>query len=337
MSQAKRNGFTLIELLVVIAIIAILVALLLPAVQQAREAARRSSCKNNLKQMGLALHNYHDTYNVFPPGNVIANHHSTAWVHLLPQLEAGNVYDQLDFNRNVGFYFGATSAAANRPALNGTKIPAYSCPSSPLPDTKNQPCGACTGYTDTTLFAGSYILIRGANDHSSTDNTASRGPVSQGGIFWHNSNARMRDITDGTSNTMVIGEQGDYVFSSGNTRQDPRTQGASGFWMGHNADSNDVSGNGTYDSSSTNSARCFNLTTIHDQVPIGFRGWLTADGSGSPGTRREDCNTPLVSAHKGGVQILLGDGAVRFLSENVNMQTARNLANKNDGNVIGEF
>ena len=145
MQFSKRSGFTLIELLVVIAIIAILVALLLPAVQQAREAARRSSCKNNLKQMGLALHNYHDTYRVFPPGNVIKSHHSTAFLHMLPQLEMGNVYDQLDFAPNIAFWFGHPNAAVNRPALDGTKVPAYFCPSSPLPDTKNQGCSSCTG------------------------------------------------------------------------------------------------------------------------------------------------------------------------------------------------
>ena len=338
---STRNGFTLIELLVVIAIIAILVALLLPAVQQAREAARRSSCKNNLKQIGLALHNYHDTYSAFPPGNVIRSHHSTAWVHLLPQLEMGNVYDQLDFDPNIAFWFGHPNAGVNRPALNGTKVPAYSCPSSPLPDMKSQGCGSCTGYSSTQLFAGTYILIRGANDHPSTDNNASRGPVSQGGIFWHNSDAKMRDITDGTSNTMVVGEQSDYVFSGGgSTRQDVRPQGSSGFWMGSNSDTNDVSGNDSYSPGSSNPSnhhRCFNLTTIHDQVPIGYRGWLTPTGSGTPGTRREDCNTPLVSAHKGGVQALLADGSVRFLSDNINMQTARNLANKDDGNVLGEF
>lgn len=340
----SRSAFTLIELLVVIAIIAILVALLLPAVQQAREAARRSSCKNNLKQMGLALHNYHDTYNVFPPGNVVRGHHSTAFVHLLPQLEMGNVYDQLQFDNITGFWFGSPNAAPNRPALNGTKVPAYFCPSSPLEDTRNQSCGSCSGYSNTTLFAGTYVLIRGANDHSSTDNNAARGPVSQGGIFWHNSNARMRDITDGTSNTMVIGEQSDYVYSGGgSTRQDGRPQGNSGFWMGQSVDDNDVNGNNTYGTNGTsgttdmNFSRCYLMTTIHNQVPIGFRGWLTSDGAGSAGTRNNDCNSALISPHKGGVQILLADGSVRFLSDNVNMQTARNLANKDDGNVLGEF
>src|SRR5690606_21975832 len=102
-----------------------------------------------------------------------------------------------------------------------------------------------------------------------------------------------------------------------------------------------VNGDGTYGrgasaGNATNEQRCFQTTTIHAGVPIGFRGYLTPNGSG-PGTRNSDCNTALLSAHTGGVHVLLGDGAVRFLSSNANMQTVRNLANKDDGNPLGEF
>ncbi|HCS50903.1 DUF1559 domain-containing protein [Rubinisphaera sp.] len=333
-----RSAFTLIELLVVIAIIAILVALLLPAVQQAREAARRSSCKNNLKQIGLALHNYHDTHRAFPPGNIIRGHHSTGWVHLLPFVEFGNVYDGLDFNPASSFYFGSNNSAPNQPSLSGTMVPVYTCPSSPMPDRVNQSCTGCT-FPNSTLQTASYVMIRGADDHPSTDNTAFRGPVSKGGMFFHNSKIRMRDITDGTSNTMAIGEQSNYIRNGTNNKYDARPDGASGAWMGHNQRAQDVNGNGTYDpANNNNNSRCFNLTTIHINVPIGLKNLLPApDGTGIPGTRAQDCNTPLVSAHSGGVQILLADGGVRFISDNINMQTARNLANRDDGQVLGEF
>ena len=307
----SRSAFTLIELLVVIAIIAILVALLLPAVQQAREAARRSSCKNNLKQMGLALHNYHDTYNVFPPGNVVRGHHSTAFVHLLPQLEMGNVYDQLQFDNITGFWFGSPNAAPNRPALNGTKVPAYFCPSSPLEETRNQSCGSCSGYSNTTLFAGTYVLIRGANDHSSTDNNAARGPVSQGGIFWHNSNARMRDITDGTSNTLMVGER----EAKSNTRR------RDGIWVGTN---------GSKDNFFDNIGHGYAIApTGSSDAGIRVRTKINYDGTAD--------NVAYSSFHKGGAQFVLADGSVRFLSENMNEQNFAWLGQRNDGQVLGEF
>src|SRR5690606_10195612 len=125
-AHQKHKGFTLIELLVVIAIIAILVALLLPAVQQAREAARRSSCKNNLKQLGLALHNYHDTYTLFPQGQFYIEggsswHGHSGWVSLLPFLEQNAIYDQ--WNHNLHVYSGTNSS------LRQNKLSAFQCPS----------------------------------------------------------------------------------------------------------------------------------------------------------------------------------------------------------------
>ncbi len=330
------RGFTLIELLVVIAIIAILIALLLPAVQQAREAARRSSCKNNLKQIGIALHNYHDTHSTFPPGAIVratASHQSTAWVHLLPFLEMGTAYNKLDFEAGGNsFWFGSTAAEVNRAGLNGTVVAAYSCPSSPLPvmAAAQTPAGGQSTY----VMRGSYVLIRGANDHSSTNTSASRGPVSRGGMFFKNSKVTFRDITDGSSNTMMVSERNDYLLS-GTTLVDPRP--TYGLWMGNAYGHNDPNG-GTYGvAGNAQAQRCFHLTTIHSAVPIGFRGYVTPNGSGSPGTRVEDCNTPLISAHTGGVHVVLADGAVRFVSNATNMQTVRNLANRDDGNVIGEF
>ncbi|WP_437186969.1 DUF1559 domain-containing protein [Planctomicrobium sp. SH668] len=322
----KRSGFTLIELLVVIAIIAVLIALLLPAVQQAREAARRSQCKNNLKQIGLALHNYHDTYNAMPPGNIADNlmHRITAWVSILPQIEQSAVYNKLDFGR--GFWFGDPAAEHNKLVMNGFKVPAFVCPSSSLPDSAEE-AGA-------SLFRGSYVFIRGATTDGSTDHTAVRGPVSRGGVFFHNSRTRFGDMTDGSSNTFLVSEQSSFIGPNNNA--DPRPQDASGFWMGNYASPGDARGNGTYGSGYYD-ARCYGLTTLHPNVPIGFRGELNPDGSGSPGTTRTDCNSALQSAHVGIVHALMGDGSVRGISENIAMTTAMNLANKADGNVVGEF
>ena len=159
----RQRGFTLIELLVVIAIIAVLVALLLPAVQQAREAARRSQCKNNLKQLGLALHNYHETHRCFPPGG-IANgaglYHTSFLFHLLPFLEFGNVYNQIQIVGNSPVLFDTTGLSAlrttNYNVLKNFAPPVYQCPSSSLPRFAANP-GGMTG-----VAAGSYAGISGA-------------------------------------------------------------------------------------------------------------------------------------------------------------------------------
>jgi len=322
----RTRAFTLIELLVVIAIIAVLIALLLPAVQQAREAARRSQCKNNLKQIGLALHNYHDVHNTFPPGNSIqSNHGSTMWIQILPYVEFGNAYGRLVF----GSSFYLPNSAVNRDVLKDVFVPSFDCPSSPL-NKKSTISGADWSVN---IQKGSYIAIRGANDHPQTDQVAQMGPVSRGGIFFHNSRIRMRDVTDGSSNTMLIGEQSGVARQGTDLNYDVRT--TNGLWMGHYQHPTDIDGDGSYG----DRYNCWGLTTIHHQVPIGLRT-LVASQAGTPrtaGSTREQCNTPLLSAHTGGVHILLGDGSVRFLSESVQMQTARNLANRDDGNVVGEF
>jgi len=210
-----KKGFTLIELLVVIAIIAILIALLLPAVQQAREAARRTQCRNNLKQLGLALHNYHDTHNVFPPGvvdlrpgtastnssNADAQNHIGWSCFLLPFLDQAPLYNDIS-TATANFVFSwadadndGTSADADRIPQHLTVLPAYICPSDPS-DGINKGSGK-SNYKGVC-----------SNNAVFTNSTAN-------GSLFHNSKIRIRDYTDGTSNTCMVGEVSTFGIHSG--------------------------------------------------------------------------------------------------------------------------
>ena len=186
---SKIRGFTLVELLVVIAIIGILIALLLPAVQAAREAARRSQCSNNLKQIGLALQNYHDTFKVFPPGALYDSSATSnggdrisGWVLILPFMEAGTVHDLWDFNYG---YDDAQNNAGKKEAVDG-----LFCPSKPRPEKATS-----------SIAYGDYALSSGTGNINSATTNYWRG------MFHQNTNCRFRDILDGTSNTIAAGEK----------------------------------------------------------------------------------------------------------------------------------
>lgn len=189
--KTRKRGFTLIELLVVIAIIAILVALLLPAVQQAREAARRTQCKNNLKQFGIALHNYHDTYRALPPGIInVAGANGAGWACLtLPMMDQNPIYTQ--------FAFEEANVSDTTTGTNGTQLTSqidisnHRCPSSP--DTSHMGGGFGNAITN-------YVGCYGADALGSASTTDG------GGIFTANSSLRLRDIKDGTANTVFVGE-----------------------------------------------------------------------------------------------------------------------------------
>ena len=186
----RAHGFTLVELLVVIAIIGILIALLLPAVQAAREAARRSQCTNNLKQVGLALHNYHDTFKTFPSGNIedtvpadgIGAYRTNAWVRILPFIEQQAAYDLWDFRFDL-------DATQNTPARR-TPVDTYFCPSKPRSDRASS-----------NEAYGDYAFSTGTG----TVHSANR--YYWKGLFNTNSVCRFADITDGTSNTIAAGEK----------------------------------------------------------------------------------------------------------------------------------
>lgn len=321
-----RSAFTLIELLVVIAIIAILVALLLPAVQQAREAARRSQCKNNMKQIGLALHNYHDTHNAFPPRNIYTQDKNHSWMTmLLPGMEQAALYDAYNFSLPMmDQRFTQTNSP---PGVIGTRIPAFECPS-------DVDAGGVTYVASTLGIAPTSYAAIATSGGSGDDAFAS----TKAGLFPENGVTRFRDITDGTSNTIAVGE----VAKTSVT-------GVSG--CGNGCMQNFANGTGTYvrgwgfgyhyagwNSQTGKNARptpCPNTTD----------NWCAKNTDGSylwepviHGYYGIHGNWPGASSrHQGGAQFLMGDGAVRFLSENLSFATWENLCATRDGNVIGEF
>ncbi|TWT63577.1 DUF1559 domain-containing protein [Rubinisphaera italica] len=330
-----RRGFTLIELLVVIAIIAILVALLLPAVQQAREAARRSSCKNNLKQLGLAIHNYHDTFNTFPPGYVRQFSTGTTeaasfwgWqTYLFPQMEESALFDAM----NVG-NTQLPNALANATSLNqmGQPIGPLKCPSDSGPDINTR-----TQLNDTVPAAQSVATTNYVANNSSFGLDTITSPNTQqpvffetganaNGCFWQNSKLQFRDMTDGTSNTIVLGERSwEMNNPSGTKRQ---------------CDAGVVFG--------ANSGETRNLRAVFASGRVGINdsgSGITGGGLTAPDS--DNCQYGYSSLHKGGAQFMLADGSIRFISENINNNPStahdnvvfENLLSRNDGNVIGEF
>lgn len=200
MHRSRSRGFTLIELLVVIAIIAILIALLLPAVQQAREAARRTQCNNSLKQIGLALHNYHDSHKTFPPGWVDQNQaYVSNWgwqAYLLPMLEKENLYKQLQV--------GASSLAItldHAPSfqLMQTPLPFLRCASDSGPDINTGTPLVSESLQGRAVTTSNYVGVNGGATWSEGEQLS--------GSFGRNSRIRLRDYADGTSNTVVVGER----------------------------------------------------------------------------------------------------------------------------------
>jgi len=316
--RTHRLAFTLIELLVVIAIIAVLIALLLPAVQQAREAARRSQCKNNLKQLGLAHQNYHDTYGMFAPGGTGDRDYAprVSWqVRVLPFLDQSALYQQIDMT-------GQTANAVEGLLPDGRHVreaivTAFICPSDP----NNQPRG---GYAQCN-YAGSMGSQSAPSTSSSCSpfevyklktlaygKSASRSAIS-GMISRNGASIRMADVTDGTSNTIQVGEtlpacldalRGSWPFSQSTCNSETMTL----------TPINDFT---TCELLGANRRITNSACTSHDQwnFSLGFR-----------------------SMHVGGANFLLVDGSVHFLSENIDhASTFQRLGDRADGQVLGDY
>jgi prepilin-type N-terminal cleavage/methylation domain-containing protein len=321
--RVHRRGFTLIELLVVIAIIAILIALLLPAVQQAREAARRTQCKNNLKQLALAAHNYAETHSSFPLQAGASLYGYSAQAQLLPFHEQGNLHGLIDFSQplTIGLAWNPQVNPAIA-AVAGTRISVLLCPSE-----SGNPM-----YTDGFGFewAGGNYLVNGG---SGTNLNYCSGR--NDGLFWRGSNTKFRDITDGTSNTVFMAET---LFGNRQpattTLVDPQRQ-MKRVSLGSPCQPTAEALEATASS---------NFNGNRAGIWISSTGFHTLiQGYYPPNSRNPDFGNhgEIVSGprslHVGGAQLSLCDGSVRFVSENVDLATFRNLFSRNDGQVVGEF
>jgi len=299
--HSKRSGFTLVELLVVIAIIGVLIALLLPAVQQAREAARRMECSNKLKQIGLALHNYHDTHGALPPGWIQRGGGGKAnygWaVNILPFVEQTALYNELDPGRIPLRQRYKSSATADDKRLLQTPIEAYRCPSDVTGDLNDLVSFGNTNHFD--IATSNYVGILGRT-------SASKAKPADG-IFFGNSFIQFRDILDGTSNTLMVSERdGGPSEASGYTFM-------AAVWAG--VGRNSAIG---YKGVARTTARIggFNVD------------WGAAGNTNNLGKS-------ISSLHPGGANALLCDASVRFLPETVDVDNVLTpLAERADGNVF---
>ena len=332
-NSSNRRGFTLIELLVVIAIIAILIALLLPAVQQAREAARRTECKNNLKQIGLAAQNFHDTYNHFPAGlyndsnnnpdsNQVDRIGPNWIVMILPYTEQSNLYELF----NVNTENGTTATMWNRDAaVSGTELarsqtlPFMLCPSGLGNEgLYNGSAGASSQIGD-DWGRGNYGGNGGPGnwwDVAPRNGGNGWGTVSTKGVFTINRERRMSDVTDGTSNSMLAGE-----LRIGESPGDQR-----GVWALGTSGSSIISNCGRGDCHSPNDNNG-NSDDVYDCQPF-------SDGNDRCWQNCGNTQANARSRHPGIVQVVLVDGSVRAVSDNIAQPTWAYLNAISDGQTF---
>lgn len=334
-SPRSRRGFTLIELLVVIAIIAVLIALLLPAVQQAREAARRTQCKNNMMQLGIALHNYQMAFETLPPGvsnpkgpvlNTPSGYHMGWITQILPYIEQKNAYQKIDFSQSV--YDKANQTVRAYP------ISLLQCPST------------ASTFTGMAADGSQFALNSYAGIHNDVEIPID---VNQNGVLFLNSRIRYEDVPDGSSNTIYVGEYFvDVTQAAGQnlgwmsgtrgtlrnvcleTKSTPAQPAAT---AGDNTGGEDTGEPAPADAQAPAEPKPLPPVlqyfphTRDEKIPVDPDTQLQAAGYVGG----------LGSPHTGGWHNLMGDGAVRFISQNINVTTLRYLANRHDGELLTEY
>jgi len=347
----NKTGFTLVELLVVIAIIGVLVALLLPAVQAAREAARRSQCTNNLKQLGLAVLNFESTQRNLPsagygigsgevtPGGLEIQYDFSWIVRVLPYAELGNVFDQLDQEGEgpdgTSLRGWSRFAPQTRQALDGFQPSLLICPSSTLERSRSfgsgeevarsfyvgihgsarsrLPSGVDTDFTPDNDDGGpQFGFFRGSRSNL--------GMYSDRGAFQLGADVPLRRISDGTTNTLLLGEQSNFMKNELGEEVDLRSDCAHTIMMG----------------SDIGWGRHFNATTV--RYPINFSESDFEDPDGNPAGLQRNCarNRPLNSPHPGGAHVVSVGGDVRFLLDDTDIEVLWNLSDRDDGYVINQ-
>jgi len=323
----RKKGFTLVELLVVIAIIGILIALLLPAVQAAREAARRMQCSNNLKQIGLALHNHHDTLKAFPMGSYNLREawpsNGTNWrTHILPYIEGSTVFDDLVIDDTSNFMAGG---AAGGNALSGVmvlydlELSYYRCPSSTIKPFDIAPGSNNGGHAMNVLYVGCQGAARaipGPNPNKGTRDCG-QGWSCDNGMLVQNETMGIADATDGTSNTIIVAEQSGLVNGVN------RTSNYYGGWYGSRRPYK-VSGPTCTDHWQTGTS-CVRFAPNSNIVQTGATDTMYRN------------NTVINSEHPGGINICLTDGSVQFISDTIDFITLKRLACRYDGEPLGSY
>jgi prepilin-type N-terminal cleavage/methylation domain-containing protein/prepilin-type processing-associated H-X9-DG protein len=345
----RRFGFTLIELLVVIAIIGILIGLLLPAVQKVRSAANRMKCSNNLKQIGLAIHNFNDSYSRLPPGGAqdqppFGNDtHANGWgwgsswmVYILPYVEQDSLYRGWQFNNNSGY-----ANTSDNKLVDGVVINTYLCPSTPYGQIWRQQ------QPTYKIMVANYVGVSGAAPAllapaftETRFNNLPGGLVSGGGVMIPNGQLTIADVVDGTSNALAISEQSDFLIDSKGVQQQWSASQGWGFILG--VKSTGIPPN--FDNAGSDN-REPNLTTIRYPINLKKNGWtndLQNTGVGgqlnpTPCGQCQGANIPLNSAHPGGVNALFLDGSVHFLADTLPTQTLAALATRDDGQVVSDY